>query len=379
MLELDWLALNLVSGLGIKTLNRLLSQYSSVSELIHSPAEQIQQKSGIPHSLALAITQAQNTRSFLIEKRLFESDSDLKLICYESENYPKLLKEIASPPLVLYCKGSLPSPQAPCLAFVGSRTCTVYGKRHTKRLIEEIAQIRPDTVVVSGLARGIDTVAHETALELGLKTIAVLAGGLQHIYPPENIPLAHEITKQGALISEFPLALKPLARNFPIRNRIISGLSLGTTITESKIKSGARITAGFALNQNREVFALPGPVDSPTSAGPNQLIASSAAKLVVSGSEILEELQLCGNKSDQTSFDFAQKNKQLLDKSNYSAEQWLALETIHHGVETIDSIHIASKIPIDRLLGILVELELTGILDSVGGQIYRLAENMDLP
>ena len=130
---------------------------------------------------------------------------------------------------------------------MGSRGCTAYGKQQTRRLIKELSLYVPDIIIVSGLAKGIDTIAHQTALECGLKTIAVLAGGLKHIYPPENKKLAEEITNNGALVSEFPLSVKPLARNFPIRNRIISGLSMGIVVTEARKNSGAKITAAFAL------------------------------------------------------------------------------------------------------------------------------------
>ena len=153
---------------------------------------------------------------------------------------------------------------------MSSRGCTAYGKQQTRRLIKELSLHVPDIIIVSGLAKGIDTVAHQTALECGLKTIAVLAGGLKHIYPPENKKLAEEITNNGALVSEFPLGVKPLARNFPIRNRIISGLSMGIVITEARKNSGAKIIAAFALEQNREVFAVPGRIDSATSADANK-------------------------------------------------------------------------------------------------------------
>ena len=166
--------------------------------------------------------------------------------------------------------------------------CTAYGKQQTRRLVKEISQYVPDMIIVSKLAKGIDTVAHETALEFGLKTISILAVGLQHIYPPEIKQLAEEILKNGALVSEFPLGVKPLARNFPIRNRVISGLSMGIVVTEAHKKSGAKITATFALEQNREVFAVPGRVDSAASSATSSLIARQHAKLVSSAEDILE-------------------------------------------------------------------------------------------
>ena len=221
------------------------------------------------------------------------------LYCPKSEAYPLQLKEIESPPGVLYWKGIEGLAEQPCLAFVGSRACSGYGLKHTKRLILELAEAQPELVIVSGMARGIDTVAHETALEAGLKTIAVLAGGLNHLYPPENKHLATRIQKKGALITEFPMAVKPLAKHFPIRNRVISGLSLGVVVTEARLKSGVNITAAFTLQQNREVFALPGQVDSEASAGTNRLISRQHAKLITRADEILEELQFGRAKTKQ--------------------------------------------------------------------------------
>ncbi len=208
-------------------------------------------------------------------------------MCPDSSGYPLRLPQISTPPSVLYWQGELQYAESPCLAFVCSRGRTAYGKQQTRRLVKEISQYVPDIIIASELAKGIDTVAHETALEFGLKTISILAGGLQHIYFPENKKLAEEILKNGALVSEFPLDIKPLARNFPIRNRVISGLSMRIVVTEARKQSGAKITAAFALEKNREVFAVPSRVDSAVSSGTNSLIARQHAKLVSSAEDIL--------------------------------------------------------------------------------------------
>ena len=214
------------------------------------------------------------------------------------------LKQILAPPSVSYWQGNLEDAESPYLAFFGSKVCTAYVKKQTRRLVKELAIAVPEMIIVSGLAKGIDTVAHETALECGLKNIAVLAGVLQHIYPPENKTLAAEILKNGALVSEFPLGVKPLARNFPIRNRVISGLSMRIELTEARKKSSAKISAASALEQNREVFALPGRVDSSASSGTNSLIARQHAKLICSAVDILEELSLFSDSATQLPFDF---------------------------------------------------------------------------
>ena len=171
------------------------------------------------------------------------------------------------------------------------------------------------------MARGIDTVAHQAALDAGLKTIAVLAGGLNHLYPPENKLLAERIQEEGALITEFPMAVKPLAKHFPIRNRVISGLSLGVVVTEARLKSGANITAAFALQQNREVFALPGRVDSEASAGTNRLISRQHAKLISRADEILEELRFGRVTSQQPLLPLGQAQKVIQRKVFSDLEQ----------------------------------------------------------
>ena len=247
MVEWQWLALSLIPGLGIKTINYLLESFETINGLFEAQPEVIVQKTGISLEMATRIHRAKESQSFQIEKRLVEQTEGLKLICIESQNYPTRLKEISSSPLVLYWQGTLNQAETPCIAFVGSRSCTAYGKKHTKRLICELARYIPNLIIVSGLARGIDTVAHETALENGLSTIAVLGGGLHHIYPPENSSLAKTIMEKGVILSEFPLKLKPLAKNFPIRNRIISGLSQGVVITESRKASGAKHVSAKTL------------------------------------------------------------------------------------------------------------------------------------
>jgi len=235
-------------------------------------------------------------------------------------------------------------------------------------------------IIVSGLAKGIDTVAHETALEFGLKTISVLAGGLQHIYPPENKKLAEEILKNGALVSEFPLGVKPLARNFPIRNRVISGLSMGIVVTEARKKSGAKITAAFALEQNREVFAVPGRVDSAASSGTSSLIARQHAKLVSSAEDILEELSLIS--ATATNLPLSPDGETGFKKINpddLGEKQSRILKALNDGVEEIDAIYEQTVLEMNFLLATLLELELTGTVENIGGQIYRLRVELEIP
>ena len=377
--EINWLALNLIPDLGIQTLRQLLQHYESVDDLLRVSAEELVQQSGISVKMANRIAMAKDVASFQIEKRLIE-EYDIQLMCLDTSCYPENLREIPAPPPILYCQGDLQKIESPspCIAVVGSRTCTAYGKRHTKRLIFELAERIPNLVIVSGLARGIDTVAHQSALEAGLSTIAVLAGGLKHIYPPENYPLAQEIKSKGVLISEFPMGLKPLARNFPIRNRIISGLSQGILVTEAGYKSGALITAAFGLQHNREVFALPGNVEASASRGTNQLISRNHAKLVVHAQDILEELQISYSRKLQTKFSFDFSQCRTIDLAEFSEPQRKIIKALVSGIQDIDSLYSETRIEINELLGLLVELELTDTVQSLEGQRYQINETLQL-
>jgi len=214
--------------------------------------------------------------------------SALALALLLGMGYPAALRQIHDPPLALYIRGSVPIEGA-AVAVVGSRHASRYGLQTAERLSYELA-LRGVTVV-SGLARGIDGAAHRGALKAGGRTIAVLGSGLSVVYPPEHEPLAQQITQQGALVSEYPMTMQPLAQNFPRRNRLISGLSLGVVVVEAAARSGALITADCALEQNRDVFAVPGPITTPTSQGTHHLLKQGAA-LVTSVEDILEELGL---------------------------------------------------------------------------------------
>lgn len=213
-----------------------------------------------------------------------------ELVFYWDANYPKILKRIYSPPLMLYAKGDLFKLYNESLSVVGTRMPSSYGKSVAEKIVKDLAQNSIN--IVSGLARGIDSIAHSTTLKNGGKTIAVIGSGLDVIYPPENKKLFEAISENGVVISEFPLGTKPDAPNFPRRNRIIAGLSLGTLVIETKLKGGALLTAEQAFSNNREVFAVPGNIGSSKSEGTNYLIKRNFAKLVTNAQDILEELNI---------------------------------------------------------------------------------------
>ena len=215
--------------------------------------------------------------------------NDIAIITIFDKEYPSILKEIYQPPWALYAKGDLSLlEKEPKLAVVGSRQATTYGKNAIKHIFPEL--INQDILIVSGLANGIDALAHEETIKLGGRTIGVIAGGLYHIYPKENLPLAVNMMQTQLVLSEYPPDTKPLRWHFPARNRIISGLSAGTFIIEAKRKSGSLITANYAVHEGRDVFSLPGSIFNPCSGGTNEII-QQGAKLVISAKDILEELK----------------------------------------------------------------------------------------
>jgi DNA processing protein len=250
------------------------------------------------------------------------------------------------------------------VAVVGTRKTSAYGREVAYQLSYELA--RSGVTIVSGLARGVDAVAHRAALEAGHRTIAVLGNGVDVMYPREHANLAAEILTNGALVSEFPLGTRPNAQNFPRRNRVMSGMTLGTVVVEADVTSGALITASHALEQNREVFAVPGNIFSPTSRGVNRLIRDSAAKLIVDYNDILEELNLSsvGRQIEMTA---------LFPESDGEAEilRYVTYDPVH-----IDEIIRSSALDISTVSGVLAMMELKGMVRQVGNMNYiRIKES----
>jgi DNA processing protein len=284
----DLIALNMTGLIGIVSYKRLLSQFGSSEKILKTSQKELERVAGIGDCISNAII---NARRFDTARELSLAEKmGVKILPYFSQEYPKLLKITYDYPLILYMKGEYKSTDQLALGIVGSRKPTPYGRKHAERFGKKIAQM--GITVISGLARGIDTFAHRGALsaEEG-RTIAILGSGLDWIYPPENRALSEKITKRGAILSEFPFGTEPHPENFPRRNRIISGLSLGVLVIEAGERSGALLTVDWALQQNKDVFCLPGNIDSFASVGCNELI-KQGAKLVTDVEDILEEIPL---------------------------------------------------------------------------------------
>ncbi len=291
------------------------------------------------------------------------SSSGARALTWHDDEYPPRLKEIYDLPPVLYVRGSLLPGDERSVSVVGTRKPSAYGREAAYRLSYDIA--RSGVTIVSGLARGVDAIAHRAALDAGQRTIAVMGSGVDVIYPREHSSLAEQILENGALVSEHPLGTRPDAQHFPRRNRIMSGMTLGTVVIEASEQSGALLTANHALEQNREVFAVPGNIFSPTSRGTNRLIRESGAKLVVDHVDVLQELNLSavGQQIEMAAL-FPQ------DDNEAKVLRFVTYDPVH-----IDEIVRSASLPASTVSGALAMMEIKGLIKQVGGMNYiRLKE-----
>ena len=282
----DLVRLTLVPGVGPLTARALLDQFGTATEVLNASTAALRDVPGVGPKVASRIAKARSEIDAGFELDLCRK-AGVQVIPRGGANYPAPLEEIPDPPSLLYLRGDYVATDPLAIAIVGSRRCTPYGMRVAERLAASLARV--GITVVSGLARGIDAAAHRGALKAGGRTIAVLANGLSDIYPPEHLDLAREVSEAGAIVSEMPMRQGPLAGLFPQRTRIISGLSLGVVVVEATPRSGSLSTARHAMEQNRDVFAVPGPVDSLPSQGCHRLIRDGA-RLVETVDDIIEEL-----------------------------------------------------------------------------------------
>ena len=283
---IDMLRLSMIDGVGPKTRITLLERFGTAAAVLSAAPSQLREIKGVGPKLLekIRLSDQEIDVPALID---FCRQHGIEILTETHADYPRALKEIHDPPGVLFMRGDLKSQDALAVGIVGTRHATQYGLRQAERLAGSLA--RAGFTIVSGLARGIDAAAHRGALNAGGRTIAVLASGVSNIYPPEHVHFADDVAAQGALISESPPYAKPLAGTFPQRNRIISGMSLGIIVVEAADRSGALITARHAMEQGRDVFAVPGNVDNRMSRGCHRLIRDGA-KLVESADDVLEEL-----------------------------------------------------------------------------------------
>jgi len=358
--------LNLIPEIGSIRANRLLSYFGSASKIFQSTVEELQSIEGLTKPICEKIIRAHNI--FDLEKEIKKADKlGINIITSDEDNYPEQLKVISDPPLVIYVLGEIKKDDFFSLSIVGTRKPTGYGVSVTEKLTKEFVESK--ITIISGLARGIDTIAHWTAVKNGGRTIGVLGNGLSICYPPENKNLKQKIldTNSGALISEFPIDTKPERQNFPQRNRLISALSLATIVIEGDITSGALITAKFALEQGKDVFAVPGSIFSKYSKGPHYLL-QQGAKLVMSGEDVIREisnLEKWVKKKNKR-----KKETQELQFLNPDEQQILSFIELKPDGIYMDELSNLLKKSISVISQNLTSLELKGLIKSLPGKLY---------
>jgi len=353
-----WVGFSLIPGIGRVRSAQLESYFGNLENAWQAKSADLKQ-AGLDRGPIHAITSWRPKISLEAEMEKIDRYG-VKVFTYHDPGYPARLKEIYDYPPVLYVRGTILPEDEWCLTVVGTRRATVYGRQVTEEIVTDLAQSK--ITIVSGLAKGIDSVAHHSALEAGGRSIAVFGCGLDTVYPSENISLARRIIQQGALVSEYPLGTRPRPDNFPRRNRIMSGMSLGVLVIEAGESSGAIITAHMALEQNREVFATPGSVLSPASRGTNHLI-QEGAKLVRDYTDILEELNL-------TAVAHQIELKEVIPTSDTES---LLLKQLSAEPTHIDEVCRQSELPVSTVSSTLAMMELKGLVKQVGTMNYALA------
>ncbi len=355
--SLSWLALGRVKHLGPVIIRRLLEQFGSPERIFAANESELRSVEDVGPKVAGSILSGPDLK-FAEEQLEICHKKKFSLVSINCPEYPSRLKHIYDPPYLLFVRGKIADTCESAVAVVGSRAASHYGKKMAEQVAYGLAS--SGVTVVSGMARGIDSIAHKAALEASGKTIAVLGCGLDIVYPPENTILYRDIPEHGAVITELPCGTRPDGPNFPRRNRIISGLSLGVVIVEAGRKSGALLTAHHALDQNREVFAVPGNTTSVTSSGTNSLI-KQGARLVTSADDILSELELIlpGEKKPLEPL-----------KVTMNAKQIRIFEAMEDEPLHVDRLARATSIAVPELLAILLDMELKGAVRQVPGKKF---------
>ncbi len=350
-----WVGFNLVKGIGAVRLRALLEYFGDAQTAWGASWEALRH-AGLPEKIAGRLVQIRHEVDLARVWGRIEA-LGIRVMTWEDEDYPRRLKEIDQPPPVLYLRGSLAMEDEWSVAVVGTRKVSAYGRSVAEELAGFLGRNR--VTVVSGLARGVDTLAHESALKAGGRTLAILGSGVDRIYPHENRALADRMVQNGAVISDYPPGTPPDSVNFPPRNRIISGLSLATVVVEAGETSGALITARFATDQGRDVFAVPGGIHAPQSKGTNMLIQQGARPLLR-----MEELLECLNLELIAEHRVA-RNVLPADRNEAAILNAVCDEPRH-----VDEIQIQSGLPIDQVSATLTIMELKGMVRHVGGMNY---------
>jgi DNA processing protein len=370
----DWVALNMTPGIGPRAAAKLLERFGSAEAVYGATRAELEQLRLLPEAVDVIIARNLHNRAEAEIEIVKKLGADLLIL--DDGVYPSLLREIYDPPITLYMKGAWDAClEQPCIAIVGSRRCSTYGQNASMMLARDLAQ--RGVTIVSGFARGIDAAAHRGALDAGGRTIAVLGTGIDQVYPRDHKKLADEILERGgALLTQFPLGTPPVSENFPYRNRIISGLCLGVVVVEAAENSGSLITARLAIEQNREVFAVPGNITSKNSFGTNYLIKGAGAKLVQQWQDIVAELppQIAAKllpppfaeKKDKTLADQLSLVPRGLSGSETLVLRLLAADRPSH----IDTLADQSRLSITDLTAALLALEMRELVRALPGRCF---------
>ena len=356
------IALNAVPGLSTRFPTKMMDGGVLPAELFSMTPAEISLRSGIAERVAVNLVSFP-AENFVRDEKHRAERLGVRIITIQDADYPQRLKEIIDPPIVLYVKGRLPVVDEACIAVVGARDATLYGLSLAERFSRRFAEL--GVGVISGMARGIDTAGHKGALSAGGFTVAVLGCGADIPYPSSNRDLyARILSSGGGIISEFPIGTRAIDYNFPRRNRIVSALSLGTLVVEARARSGALITARLALEQGRDVFAIPGPADSSLSRGTHELIRFGA-KLVLCAEDVLEDLPL--KKVEDVAIDKEEK------KLFSTPEEELLLNILEDGPCSLDVLASHSGLPVSTLMGLCLGLQLRKMIKELPGKFYELS------
>lgn len=366
MATLDaWLTLHLTQGLGPAACKRLADFFGGPQKALEADRQALLKVPGIKKPAAEAL--AREPASELAKQEIDKAKNlGVSIITWDDETYPALLRNIHNPPTVLYVKGPVEYLNSPCLAVVGARAATSYGRQVSEDISYQLA--RRGITIVSGLALGVDAAAHNGALNAGGMTIAVLGCGIDVVYPHQNKKLFEKIVDKGLLISEYPFGTRPESFRFPARNRIISGLALGVLVVEAARRSGSLITAELALEQGREVYAVPGMVHSPKSEGTHRLL-QEGAKLVQHVDNIIEELPLRESAAGQESATHDDHTRNA--DQEISPEEKKLFSFLEVYPKPIDEIIAATGMTASAVNELLLMLELKGMVESLPGKQYQ--------
>jgi len=355
-----WLALNFVPGVGAIFIKRLLDRFQTPEAVFQASMKELLEVEGLGVKVASEIRKGPSEQAVKNELSSLEKSGG-KIITLKDEAYPPRLRDIYDPPALLYLKGELKKEDELAVSIVGSRKTTPYGRWITEKISQTL--VRYGVTIVSGMARGVDSVAHWGAISGGGRTLAVLGCGVDVVYPPENRNLFSKIIEQGAVLSEFPMGSPPEGGHFPKRNRIISGLSMGVVVVEAGPDSGSLITANFALEQGREVFAIPGNVGAGGSRGTNRLI-KDGAKLVESSEDILEEILPQWKREKERIEEVKPRGPEL------SEEEKILYEMLGETPLHIDAMIRESKFEPGKVSSLLLNLELKGLISQWPGKCF---------